>query len=104
MAAALSGEAVVREVEEDVGVQWALEDEDEGGEGSEGEGGDEVEGEGAEESEAGEDDGGAGEGGEDDGGAGEGGSGVDPRRARMEAVRARMNQRSQVDRKKVSRR
>lgn len=104
LAAALSGEAVVREVEEDVGVQWALEDEDEGGEGSEGEGGDEVEGEGAEESEAGEDDGGAGEGGEDDGGAGEGGSGVDPRRARMEAVRARMNQRSQVDRKKVSRR
>lgn len=99
LAAALSGEAVVREVEEDVGVEWALgEDDGEGGE----EGGGEEEREVGEEGEGAGEDEGRGEVGE--AGGVESGAEVDPRRARMEAVRARMTQRSQVDRKKGARR
>lgn len=110
LAAALSGEAVVREVEDEV-VAWALGEEGEEGEeegGGEEERGARVEVGDEEEAGDGEEEGDVEEGGgeverragEEPAGEGE----VDPRRARMEAVRARMAQRSQVDRKKVPRR
>lgn len=106
LAAALSGEAVVRGVE-DEGVAWALGQEGEEEGAVEELGGEEERGARVEVGDEEEEADGEGDGREEERRAGEEPAGegeVDPRRARMEAVRARMAQRSQVDRKKVPRR